>query len=108
MIFFFIAPLWLLAVISGLFLLPFRRFRWISIYLIIPPTLGMLCAYFASLIGALGGGTLGSVLSKSELSGLFTLGGYGVGLVGGAILGALLGLAASLFLHRRLQRLRLP
>ena len=88
--FFFIAPLWLLSVVAGILFLFSSRLRFLSAYMVLGATLGLLCAFLLSLaflmVGAkLLGGT--SVAWISLLAYLFGIGAGGViGIVAGLIL----------------------
>jgi hypothetical protein len=88
--FFFIVPVWLLFVVAGILFLFSSRLRFLSAYMVLSATLGLLFAFLLSLaflmLGAkLLGGT--SVAWISLLAYLFGIGAGGViGIVAGLIL----------------------
>ena len=47
--FFFIVPLWILCVLTGVILLFFKRFRFLSMYLLLSSTGGLLASFLLSL-----------------------------------------------------------
>jgi hypothetical protein len=94
--FFFIVPIWLLFLVAGILLLFSSRLRFLSSYLVLSATLGLLFAFLLSLaflmLGAkLLGGT--SVAWISLLAYLF-----------GIVAGGAIGIVAGLILARGLNR----
>ena len=96
--FFFIVPLWLLFVVAGILLLFSSRLRFLSSYLVLGATLGLLFAFLLSLALLMLGAKLLAGTSLAWISLLAYL--FGI-VVGGAI-GVAIGLILARGLNRRL------
>src|SRR5580765_8059265 len=89
--FFFIVPLWLLLLISGVALLFSRRLRFLTPYIVLGSTAGLMCSVAFStvvllLLGKLLGGTSAGWLAFVAYLMAIVVGG-GVGVVAGLLLG---------------------
>ncbi len=88
--FFFIVPLWILCILAGVILLFFKRFRFLSMYVLLSSTGGLLASFLLSLallfVAAkfVGGTPVAWIALLAYLAGIF-LGGA-VGIIAGAVL----------------------
>jgi len=88
--FFFIVPLWILSVLAGVTLLFSKRLRFLSMYLLLSSTGGLLLSFLVSLAflfvaGKLVGGTSMAWLALLAYLAGILLGGA-LGIIGGALL----------------------
>jgi hypothetical protein len=107
MIFFLIVPVWLMLVCASGILLFFKVTRWLSAYLIVSSTLSVITSFVASLAGVVVFSTIGNEFGAKDFTGLFALGGYGVGLLVGGLFGAASGVLIVFIFHRRSRKNRL-
>lgn len=97
--FFFIAPIWILVVVAGIGIFFSKRLRFLSSYLLLCSTLGLIVSFMLSL------GLLmltGKLLAEHLSYGWLALVAYFVGIPIGGIAGALLGFFLARALNRRL------
>jgi hypothetical protein len=96
--FFIIVPIWAVFVIAGLWLLFWRRWRFVSVYLLLVSTFGLLLSFLLS-TGVLF--LAGKVVGGTSLA-WTALVAYLGGIVAGGILGMILGFLLSRWLVRQL------
>lgn len=103
--FFFIAPLWFVFVVAGIGFCFFRRTRFLSTYIIICSTSGLIFSFISSLAALLPMALLlGHAGSSSDASRLAGLALAGLGYVAGLAIGGLIGVAAGFFVARWVNR----
>ena len=98
--FFFIVPVWVMAVVGSIVLLAIERTRTAGIYLLLGSTGGLVGAFVLSTAALLVGGRL----VEGTGQGWLVLVGYLGGIVVGALIGVTAGLLAALGVMRRRRR----
>jgi len=94
LIFFLLLPLWLLCVLAGAVLCFFRRFRFVSLYLICIPTGGLLVSFaFSTLALLLGPKLFGN--ARENWTGVVLLLAYVAAFAAGGLVGLIAGLFAA-------------
>ena len=94
--FFFIVPVWMLVVMVGVALLFSRRLRFLSSYLLLSSTLGLLLSFLMSLALLL---IAGKVFGNTSVAWIALL-----AYLAGMFVGGLIGIVAGLFVARKLNR----
>ena len=106
MIFVLIIVGWVLAVVLGVALLPFRPLRWGGVYLIAVSTSAVAFAGVIGWAGLWSGSRIAEVFNLADWGGLLALSAFGLVVIGGAALGATIGFAVVLVFHLRARRRR--
>ena len=106
MILLLILAVWVLAVVLGVALLPFRPVRWAGVYLIVVSTMAVAFAGVIGWAGVWSGSRIAEVFNLGDWGQLLALAGFGLGVIGGAALGATLGFGVVLVCHLRARRRR--
>jgi hypothetical protein len=96
--FFFIVPIWVLCVAAGILCLFSSRLRFLSSYLVLGATLGLLSAFLLSLALLMLGARL---LGGTSVAWLALLA-YLLGIIVGGVIGAVAGLILARGLNRRM------
>ncbi len=99
--FFFIAPLWLLAIAAGLSLLFFRRLRFLSSYLVLASTGGLVLSLLASTLVLWLGTSIFN--NRNGWAAIVVIGGYLASIPVFGLVGVLLGILAARRINRRLR-----
>ncbi|HET9943706.1 MAG TPA: hypothetical protein VFR05_10210 [Terriglobia bacterium] len=101
MLYFLIIPVWFLVVIAGLVMLLSSQHRWLSTYLILSSTLGVLVSIILSTLPLLFLPRIFEALGQPGIfGGVIVLASY----LGGMVIGGVVGLPAGALLARKVNR----